>query len=102
MKACHKICPIVRQQIFDEIDAVSETLHYNNAHPETGFFCLHPTNGGEHSADTKPLNSCFHPATLSEDGQRLICTEDEDMYQELNDGQTAWFGSAAATSELGK
>ena len=102
MKACHKICPIVRQQIFDGIDAASEALHYNNARPEPGFFCLHPTDGGEHIADTKPFSSSLHPATLSEDRQWLICTEDEDVFQELNDRQTAWFGSAAATSESGK
>ena len=98
MKVCHKICPIIQQQIFSGINAASKTLHYNNAHPEPGFFCPHPTDCGEHSAHTKPLCSSLHPATLSEDRQWLMCTEDEDMFQELNRSQSVWFGSAATTS----
>jgi len=101
MKVCHKVCPIIQQQIFSGITAASKTLHYNNAHPEPGFFCPHPTDGGEHSTDMKPLCSSLHPATLSEDRQWLMCTEDEDMFQELNDGQTVWFGSAATASKPG-
>ena len=101
MKVCHKICPIIQQQIFSGINAASKTLHYNNSHPEPGFFCPHPTDGGKHSTDMKPLCSSLHPATLSEDCQWLMCTEDEDMFQELNDSQTIWFGSAAATSKPG-
>ena len=100
-KICRKICPVVQQQIFDGIDAASETLHYNNAHPEPGFFCLHPTDGDEPSPDTKPLSSSLHPATLDEDRQWLMCTEDEDVFQEVNDSQTVWFGSAAAASKSG-
>ena len=100
-KICREVCPIVQQQVFDGIDAASQTLHYNNAHPEPGFFCLHPTDGGEPSPDTKPLSSSLHPATLSEDCQWLTCTEDEDVFQEVNDSQTVWFGSAAAASKSG-
>ena len=99
-EVCHEICPIVQQQIFDGIDAASETLHYNS-HPEPGFFCLHPTDGGEPSTDTKPFSSSLHPATLSEDGKWLMCTEEEDFFQKLNDSQTVWFGPPAAASKSG-
>ena len=100
-KICREVCPIVQQQVFDGIDAASRTLHYNNAHPEPGFFCSHPTNGGEPSPDTKRLTSSLHPATLSEDRQWLTCTEDEDVFQEVNGSQTVWFGSAAAALKSG-
>jgi len=101
-EVCYEICPIVQQQIFDGIVAASETLHYNNAHPEPGFFCLHPTNASEHTTDTDLLRSSLHPATLSGDRQWLICTKDEDVFQKVSDRQTAWFGSATAASESGK
>ena len=101
-EVCHKICPIVQQQIFDGIDAASETLHYNNAHPEPGFFCLHHTDGGEHTTDTDLLRSSLHPATLSRDRQWLMCTKDEDVFQKVSDREMAWFGSAHDASESGK
>ena len=100
-KICREVCPVVQQQIFDGIDAASQTLHYNNAHPEPAFFCSHPTDGGEPSLDMKPLSSSLHPATLSEDRQWLTCTEDENVFQEVNDSQTVWFGPATATSKSG-
>ena len=91
-EVCCEICPIIRHKIFDGIDAAAATLRYNNARPHPAFFCTHTPKESE--------KTTLHIATLSEDYKWCICTED-DVFRKLNEKQTVWFDSAAATSASG-
>ena len=92
-EVCCEICPIIRQKIFDGIDAAAATLRYNNARPQPAFLCTHTPKENE--------KTTLHIATLSEDHKWCMCTEDEDLFYKLNDKQTLWFDSAVATSDTG-
>ena len=92
-KFCSEICPIIRQKIFDGIDAAAATLRYNNDTPHSAFFCAHIPKDSE--------KTTLHTATLSKDCKWCMCTEDEDMFYELNDRQTVWFDTAVAASDSG-
>ena len=93
VKFCSEICPIIRQKIFDGIDAAAATLRYNNNTPHSAFFCAHTPKDSE--------KTTLHTATLSKDRKWCMCTEDEDMFYELNDRQTVWFDTAVAASDSG-
>ena len=85
---CHKICPTIRDVIFDGIDEATVTLHYNNDKPCSGFFCPHSNSNGQAS------NSEPHAAT-TEDQEYWVCTM-EDHFGELTEREKVWFGSKEA------
>ena len=87
---CHKICPSIRDVIFDGIDEATVTLHYNNDTPCSGFFCPHSNSNGQAS------NSEPHAAT-TEDQEYWQCTM-EDHFGELTEREKVWFGSKEATA----
>ena len=87
---CHKICPSIRDVIFDGIDEATVTLHYNNDTPCSGFFCPH-SNGSGQASNSEP-----HAAT-TEDQEYWQCTM-EDHFGELTEREKVWFGSKEATA----
>ena len=87
---CHKICPSIRDVIFDGINKATVTLHYNNDTPSSGFFCPHSNSNGQAS------NSEPHAAT-TEDQEYWQCTM-EDHFGELTEREKVWFGSKEATA----
>jgi len=87
---CHKICPSIRDVIFDGIDKATVTLHYNNDKPRSGFFCPH-SNGNGQARNSEP-----HAAT-TEDQEYWQCTM-EDQFGELTEKEKVWFGPKEATA----
>ena len=87
---CHKICPSIRDVIFDGINEATVTLHYNNDTPCSGFFCPH-SNGNGQASNSEP-----HAAT-TEDQEYWQCTM-EDHFGELTEREKVWFGSKEATA----
>ena len=85
---CHKICPSIRDVIFDGIDEATVTLHYNNDKPCSAFLCPHSNSNGQAS------NSEPHAAT-TEDQEYWQCTV-EDHFGELTEREKVWFGSKKA------
>ena len=81
---CHKICPSIRDAIFDGINKATDTLHYNNDKPCSGFFCPHSNSNGQAS------NSKLHAATMTEDQEYWQCTV-EDHFGELTEREKVWF-----------
>ena len=80
---CHKICPSIRDVIFDGIDEATVTLHYNNDKPCSAIFCPHSNSNGQAS------NSEPHAAT-TEDQVYWQCTM-EDHFGELTEREKVWF-----------
>ena len=87
---CHKICPSIRDVIFDGIDEATDTLHYNNDKPCSGFFCPHSNGDGQDS------NSELH-AAMTEDQEYWQCTM-EGHFGELTEREKVWFRSKEATT----
>ena len=87
---CHKICPSIRDVIFDGINKATDKLHYNNDKPCSGFFCPHSNSNGQAS------NSEPH-AAMTEDQEYWQCTV-EDHFGELTEREKVWFGSKAAVA----
>ena len=86
---CLKICPSIRDVIFDGIDEATDTLHYNNDKPCSGFFCPHSNSNGQAS------NSEPHVAT-TKDQEYWQCTM-EDHFGELTEREKVWFRPKEAT-----
>ena len=86
---CRKMCPTVRNLIFDGIDAAATTLHYNNSKPRMALICTHTHNGSGQTSSTKP-SVPLHAATITEDQEYWVCTRDVDVHGELTEKEKIW------------
>ena len=86
---CTKVCPSIRNSIFDGIDAASHTLRYNNAKPSPAFLCHHSDsdNGQTSSNTTTPPP---HAATITNDHEYWLCTMDADVSGKLTEMEKVW------------
>ena len=84
---CHKVCPSIKDAIFTGLNAAVINLGYSDYTPAVAFFCPHSSNS------SPPLSlACgsLH-AAIVEEYPWWTCTEDMDLYGELNDQQRVWF-----------
>ena len=89
---CHKICPSIRDVIFDGIDEATVTLHYSSDKPCSGFFCPH-SNSNSQASGIVP-----HVAT-TEDQEYWVCTV-EDHVGELTEKEKIWLGLMTETAGI--
>ena len=84
---CRKMCPTIRNIIYDGMDAANTTLHYDDAKPLTAICCPH-----SHS-------SCYsyppHVATVTEDNEYWECTQDQ-VFGRLTEREKVWFQPTTA------
>ena len=73
-----EICPSICETILTGIRKASQKLNYNNSIPEIAFPC------------TK--HDDLHPAIVSENQRRLICTHDCRVYSEMTEQHKLWLG----------
>ena len=73
-----EICPVIRETILTGIRKASQKLNYNNSILEIAFPC------------TK--HDDLHPAIISENQRRLICTSDCRVYREMTEQHKLWLG----------
>ena len=95
--ACCKICPTIRNSIFEGIDAATKTLKYNNSKPLEAFFCPHSSSDSWQVTSTQPA-SPLHVATLSKDQEYWQCSRDADRSGELGEREKVWLKTKATTS----
>jgi hypothetical protein len=75
-----EICPAIRETILTGIRKASQRLNYNNSIPEIAF----PCNCTKHDD--------LHPAIISENQRRLICTSSRRVYNEMTEQHKLWLG----------
>ena len=73
-----EICPLIRETLLTGIRKASQKLNYSNSIPEIAFPC------------TK--HNDLHPAIVSENQRRLICTHDCRVYREMTEQHKLWLG----------
>ena len=73
-----EICPSIRETVLTGIRKASQKLNYNNSIPEIAFPCT------KHDE--------LHPAIISENQRRLICTHDCRVYSEMTEQHKLWLG----------
>ena len=84
---CHKVCPSIKDTIFTGLNAAVINLGYNDYTPMVAFFCPHSSN----SSPPLSLACGSRHAAIVEEYPWWTCTEDMDLYGELNDQQRVWF-----------
>ena len=85
---CRKMCPTIRNLVFDGIDAAGTTLRYNNSKPQIAFICTYPHSGNCQAGSTKP-SIPPHAATITEDQDYWVCTIDA-QFGELTEREKVW------------
>ena len=83
---CRKVCPSVKDAILTGIDAAMRNHGYSGT-PVVACFCPHLVD----SSQTLPVTSSTLHAAIIEEYPWLTCTENSDIYGELNDQQRVWF-----------
>ena len=76
-----KICSFVRNAIFEGLERASTILNYNNSVPQPAFLC--PCKDGS-----------SHAATIAADETFWICSQNADVWGQLQDKQRVWLQSA--------
>ena len=94
---CRKICPTIRDAIFEGIDAATITLRYNNAKPVKAFFCPHSSSSNGQVTSKQPVPPP-HIANVSDDQEYWLCSMDADMFGELGEREKVWLKTKATTS----
>ena len=84
---CHKVCPSIKDAIFTGLNAAVINLGYDNYTPLVAFFCPHSSN----SSPPLSLTDGSPHLAIVEEYPWWMCTEDMDVYGELNDQQRVWF-----------
>ena len=85
-RVCKKVCPLVRSNILEGVNAASDALHYNNDKPLASFFCPH--NGS--TENTEPQTG-LHCAKVFKDTHLWQCSINEDLDGNLEPKHTVWF-----------
>ena len=83
---CRKVCPSVKDAILTGIDAAMRNHGYSGT-PVMACFCPHPVD----SSQTLSATSSTLHAAIIEEYPWWTCTENSDIYGELNDQQRVWF-----------
>ena len=88
-EVCTKVCPSIRNSIFNGIDAASNKLRYNNTKPSPAFFCHHSdSDNGQTSGNTTTPPP--HAATITNDHEYWLCTMDADVSGKLTEMEKVW------------
>ena len=83
---CHKVCPVIREEILGGITCASEKLNYINDTPHLAIFCPHPSSV---EASSPPSTELRHAAVMEEKDNCCMCTK-ADFIDELEDKHTIW------------
>ena len=84
---CHEVCPSIKDAVFTGLNAAVINLGYNDYTPMVAFFCPHSSN----SSPPLSLACGSRHAAIVEKYPWWMCTEDNDLYGELNVQQRVWF-----------
>jgi hypothetical protein len=81
-----EICPAIRETVLTGIRKASQKLNYNNSIPEVAFPC------------TK--HDDLHPAIISENQRRLICTSNRRVYSKMTEQHKLWLGQKGTSKDV--
>ena len=84
---CKELCPLIRKCIVSGIEVASDSLHYNNDHPEIAIFCPHIVSS-EQGARKSILKEHF--ADVDSTGVYWCCSVDNDCCGSLETKHTVW------------
>ena len=87
LPVCKGLCPLIRKCIISGIELASDSLHYNNDHPEIAIFCPHVVSselGANKSISKK------HYAEVDSTSVYWCCSLDIDCSGPLESKHTLW------------
>ena len=90
-KCCFQLCSFVHSALFTGLRKAADNLGYNNSQPRLAFVCPCKSEG-------------LHPATVGAGGAYWICTQDPEMYEDIDEKQQTWLtasGESVATYSNG-
>ena len=94
---CHRVCPLIRDDILLAIDASCRALRYASDLPEFAFFCPHDDSPSTVLSSDEPSEASVdsgvsqrHAALLLKEDKSLKCTHDHGIYSELQKNHSIW------------
>ena len=87
LPVCKELCPLIRKCIISGIELASDSLHYNNDHPEIAIFCPHIVSSKQAAS-----KSIFkkHYAEVDSTSVYWCCSLDIDCSGPLESKHTLW------------
>ena len=87
LPVCKELCPLIRKHIISGIEVASDSLHYNNDHPEIAIFCPHIASS-EQGANKSIFKK--HYAEVDSTSVYWCCSLDIDCSGPLESKHTLW------------
>ena len=87
LPVCKGLCPLIRKYIISGIELASDSLHYNNDHPEIAIFCPHVVSS-EQGANKSIFKK--HYAEVDSTSVYWCCSLDIDCSGPLESKHTLW------------
>ena len=87
LPVCKGLCPLIRKCIISGIELASDSLHYNNDHPEIAIFCPHVVSS-EQGANKSIFKK--HYAEVDSTSVYWCCSLDIDCSGPLENKHTLW------------
>ena len=84
LPVCKGLCPLIRKCIISGIELASDSLHYNNGHPEIAIFCPHVVSSEQGGIFKK------HYAEVDSTSVYWCCSLDIDCSGPLESKHTLW------------
>ena len=97
LPVCKGLCPLIRKCIISGIELASDSLHYNNDHPEIAIFCPHIVSSKQAAS-----KSIFkkHYAEVDSTSVYWCCSLDIDCSGPLESKHTVWLDNQSTIGAL--
>ena len=97
LPVCKELCPLIRKHIISGIEVASDSLHYNNDHPEIAIFCPHTASSEQ--GDNKSIFK-KHYAEVDSTSVYWCCSLDIDCCGPLESKHTVWLDNQSNIETL--
>ena len=93
-KTYQKLCPVVRDTVYNNLRRAVAALHYSNTIPRYGFFCPESSSA---------CSTTAHAAVINSDHTGLTCSHKRSILRSLTEQQRMWLtGLQAASTTSGE
>ena len=96
-RSCDNHCPMIKRNLLDGVEAACKAQHYNNDHPVAYISCPHETDREQSKVTVTPSP---HYANLDHKSGYWSCSNDTELFGELEEKHNVWMMETANESTL--